>query len=174
MKKNASMRKEWGRLWWLIIWIILCCPVTGWAQQPFQRIALVTGEVASENAPLPDNLMIERYDMQSHLLVHREFIVGGRFEFRHVETGCYKLRVASMQGDTVYEEFTQLSPTGFPIQIRLPSRARVRLGGGTVSVGQLLRATSRTQATELHDPKRPHVRLWAWMRNAFKRMIGSG
>jgi uncharacterized membrane protein len=89
-----------------------------------------------------------------------------------MEPGSYRLTIASMGGDPVYEEYTNIQWPSHPIQIRLPRRASARPVGGVVSVNQLLQSKQNARATEINNSKAPHVRLWFWLRHAMKFVVG--
>ena len=63
----------------------------------------------------------------------------GSFEIRDVAAGQYNLRLLTLRGDTVAEQFLDVRQFVGQISIRLPKRPSARPGSATVSVRELQR-----------------------------------
>lgn len=147
---------------------ILACAGRARAQGARPPITMVAGEVRSEQAVLPNDLVVELVDMQHYRPTERAPIAGnGRFEFRNVEGGYYQLRVTTWRGDTVHEQVINIMPYSPPIQVLLRASREARPTGGVVSVHQL-KPSGKAGGDAEPDrkkalPYRMASRLWRWL-----------
>jgi tetratricopeptide (TPR) repeat protein len=104
----------------------------------------VDGELHSE-APLPFlDYRVELTDPNRAAETHRAFVqLDGTFHLRDIPAGQYMLRVTTVNGGLVHQEFVSVSPQAAPLTVRLPGSAKQPSAPGTVSMTQLRHPPAR-------------------------------
>jgi tetratricopeptide (TPR) repeat protein len=104
----------------------------------------VDGELHSE-APLPFlDYRVELTDPNRTTETHRADVqLDGTFRLRDIPAGQYSLRVTTLSGDLVHQEFVSVSPQAAPLSVRLPGSAKRPSAPGTVSMTQLRHPPAR-------------------------------
>lgn len=104
-----------------------------------ETLSVVRGNLESDSPLMGNNLYVELQD-DGHAGARMQTHVGGdgSFVFRGVSSGRYTLRVTTFNGDTICDQFVDLSQA-VPLTIRLPEDRRARPVSGLVSVQQLQR-----------------------------------
>lgn len=98
----------------------------------------VQGELTADDSIQFHNLNVELLNDTQVLIDRVPVTPDGRFNFRSVSDGMYRLRVVTVWGEPVKEEFVTISPSIGNLTVRLktvPSAAKV--AGGSVSVRRL-------------------------------------
>ena len=103
----------------------------------------VDGELHSE-APVPFlDYRVELAD-PNHSDTHRADVqFDGTFHLRDIRSGQYVLRVTTLSGELVHQEFVAVSPQAAPLTVRLPGSAKQPTAPGTVSMTQLRHPPAR-------------------------------
>ena len=106
--------------------------------------AAVDGELHSE-ASLPfHDYRVELTDPTHATEAHRAFVqMDGTFHLRDVPPGQYTLRVTTLSGELVHQEFVAVSPQAAPLTVRLPGSAKQPSAPGTVSMTHLRHPPAR-------------------------------
>jgi tetratricopeptide (TPR) repeat protein len=99
----------------------------------------VNGEIVHEAGSVVGNLTVELFDPVRHGAIARTMVAGdGQFQFSDVPPGAYMLRVLSMTGEVINEQFTDVREGFARVQINLQEQKDNKAGSGTVSVAQLM------------------------------------
>jgi Tfp pilus assembly protein PilF len=108
-----------------------------WAQGLENRTVVVHGEIAAFS-PTAGGMNVE---MSANGAAMSEVVpveADGSFQFRNVTPGMHQLRVTSMDGQVLHQEFVSISGSSGPLSIRLDdTRSANRAASGTVSLQQL-------------------------------------
>jgi tetratricopeptide (TPR) repeat protein len=78
----------------------------------------------------------------------------GTFQFRDIHSGQYSLRITTLQGEVVHQEFVTVAPQTGPLTIRLRAPTQKPLAPGTVSVTQLRHPPTRKAFQALASAQR--------------------
>ena len=109
----------------------------GWAQQGAPTQWVIRGEISQERGTLPNDLIVEAYDLEHHLRVDSAMAASnGSFEFRNLGVGHYWIRVLNSRDDVICEELAAIRQ-GEPLFLRVPGRDVTRPTSAVVSVNSL-------------------------------------
>lgn len=112
---------------------------TGQAQQDPAKRVFVEGEVSQEHGTLPDDLVVEAYDLRNHMRVDQALVRrDGRFQFRNLPTGDYWIRIVNLRGDVLGEDLASVHENRGPLSLRIRAQDGIRPPEGVVSVGKML------------------------------------
>ena len=104
----------------------------------------VNGELHSEAAVPFLDYRVELADLNRSNEMHRaEVQSDGTFHLRDTPSGQYMLRVITLGGELVHQEFVTITPQAGPLAVRLPGSAKQPLAPGTVSIAQLRHPPAR-------------------------------
>jgi tetratricopeptide (TPR) repeat protein len=132
------MRKNCARLW--LAAAVLCFCRNGWGQGP--EVESFQGEVRSDFGAIL-RAEVELTDMENRCtFAPAEVEADGRFEFRHVPLGDYRITVWE-GGQPVYDGFVSVQESAPPITLAVESHPTARPPAGPVSVNQLLHPPAR-------------------------------
>lgn len=99
----------------------------------------LTGTITHSPGMLVGNLTIEMSDIGGHGYSMRTVVsADGEFEFSSVPPGSYMLKVLTVNGTEITDQFVDVRDGYSSVQIRLPEPKGAKPGTGTVSVAQLL------------------------------------
>ena len=105
-----------------------------------ETLPVLRGRVESDSSFLGNEFSVELEDRtRSGPRYDAPVAYDGTFEIRDVASGQYSLRILTLRGDTVAEQFLDVRQFVGQISIRIPSRHSARPGSGTVSVRDLQR-----------------------------------
>jgi Tfp pilus assembly protein PilF len=105
-----------------------------------ETLPVLRGRVESDSSFLGNEYSVELEDRtRSGPRYDAPVAYDGTFEIRDVASGQYSLRLLTLRGDTVAEQFLDVRQFVGQISIRIPSRHSERPGSGTVSVRELQR-----------------------------------
>lgn len=141
-----------------IVYSIVYSSIPCHAQPP--EVPLVKGELHGESPVDFRAYRIELEDMNHRVGVERADVhLDGAFEFRRVPAGNFLLRVTTLNGNLIQQEFVTLNSQLARISVRLTQPAGNRSAPGTISLTQLT-----------HPPDRKAVQAFA----AAQRHAASG
>jgi Tfp pilus assembly protein PilF len=105
-----------------------------------EMIQVVRGHVESDLPFLGTDLTAELDEIGGKAPAQHASVAGdGAFEFRNVSSGRYNLRLTTLRGDTICQQWVEVFSFTGELSIRLPKRAPAHQGAPTVSVRELLR-----------------------------------
>jgi Tfp pilus assembly protein PilF len=105
-----------------------------------ETLPVLRGRVESDSSFLGNEYSVELEDRtRSGPRYDAPVAYDGSFEVRDVVAGQYNMRLLTLRGDTVAEQFLDVRQFVGQISIRIPSRPSARPGAGTVSVRELQR-----------------------------------
>jgi tetratricopeptide (TPR) repeat protein len=104
----------------------------------------VDGELHSDAPRLFLDYRVELTSIDQSREMHRaEVLSDGTFHLRDIRSGQYTLRVTTLAGELVHQEFVAVSPQAAPLTVRLPGSAKQPSAPGTVSMNQLRHPPAR-------------------------------
>ena len=141
-----------------VLTTIVCLTIPSNAQP--SDVPVVKGELHSESPVNFREYRIELEDTTHHVEVYRTDVqLDGGFEFRHIPPAEYLLRVTSLSGEVIQQEFATVNPRIARLRVRLAIPARQPSLPGTISMTQLR-----------HPPDRKAIQAFA----AAQRFAASG
>lgn len=98
-----------------------------------------SGEVESDGSTRLNTLLVELYDLRSHVVVDRASVASdGSFRFKYGNANSlYTIRVVTAPGETPIVEEPQPVGNGSPVVLRLPEQKTSQPPAGKVSVYEL-------------------------------------
>lgn len=131
----------------LLVYLLSGAPCE--AQFLDRTVALLRGSIQT-GAPLVDTrLWVELANVQVRGPVHRsEITPTGAFEFRSVPVGQYMLKVTSLTGDTIHQEYIEVEEQRPPLEVRLQKVRTEKPLQGVVSVRGLQQSQPPKKALE--------------------------
>lgn len=119
--------------------------------------SILRGELISDSPIRFHELQVEVYG--DSVAVERASVSSdGRFEFRGIAPGQYRIRVMNLYGDVVREDFAQVGSGVDSLVIRLHSPRGSRPPGGAISARRLA-----------HHPSKNAAKLWQEAAKASKK-----
>ena len=115
----------------------------------------VRGQVEHEPSDRVDDLYVEVYEQDRHMLVEKVSVgFDGGFEFRQAGAGNYEVRLVDRSGNSIRTEYTCLI-AGQPLTFRLPVK-RPTTPRGPVSLATLRRHENRKAMREFERAVKDH------------------
>ena len=104
----------------------------------------INGELQSEAPMRFLDFRVELADSNHSEETHRADVqLDGTFHLRDIPSGQYMLRVTTLRGELVHQEFVAVGPQASPLTVRLPGSAKQPSAPGTVSMTQLRHPPAR-------------------------------
>jgi tetratricopeptide (TPR) repeat protein len=126
---------------------VLCC---GWCSGQLHNSFSVRGEVQHDPGQRVDDLYVELYEQDRHMLVEKVAVsFDGQFEIRQASAGNYEIRLVDRLGNAIRSEYTRLNGDGQPLTFRF-TRERPKVPGGPVSLSALRHGENRKAMREFH------------------------
>jgi tetratricopeptide (TPR) repeat protein len=112
--------------------------------QSSSLLTAVKGELHSD-APVPFlDYRVELAGLNRSDDTHRADVqLDGSFHLRDIPSGQYTLRVTTLSGQLVHQEFVAVGPQASPLTVSLPGSAKQPSAPGTVSMTQLRHSPAR-------------------------------
>ena len=104
----------------------------------------INGELQSEAPMRFLDFRVELADSNHSEETHRADVqLDGTFHLRDIPSGQYMLRVTTLRGELVHQEFVAVGPQASPLTVRLPGSAKQPSAPGTVSMTRLRHPPAR-------------------------------
>jgi len=110
--------------------------ISGSAQT--NEIAVLKGEIHSTTPLDFHEYRVELEDMNRHGETYSAYPrMDGEFELRHISAGEYQLRLTTLQGEVVHQEFVSVNSMAPNVSLNLSAPRRAPSAPGTISITQL-------------------------------------
>ena len=116
----------------------------------------VRGEVEHDPSTRVDDLYVELYEQDRHMLVEKVAVAfDGSFELRQATLGNCEVRLVDRAGNAIRTEYASLNP-GQPLMFRFTPERR-KMPGGPVSLSTLKRHENRKAMREFERAVKEHA-----------------
>ena len=141
---------------WAAVMAVVCLGVPGRSQNT-ESFTSIRGELHSEAPVYFKDFRVELADLDLHNAYRADVQSDGSFQVHDVPSGSYYLRVTTLRGDAVHQEWVNVAQHAGPLSVRLPVVAKA-FAAGTVSVNHLRHPPARKA---IEAAASAHFILWS-------------
>jgi tetratricopeptide (TPR) repeat protein len=132
-----------------LLCVVLLASLNVGSLEASERILELKGSIVQESAALPEGHTIAFRNLTNGRSPGEVQVMSdGSFELSDLDTGEYEVKISTLSGDLVHQEFINIGENVGPLLVRLPLREVTPQGGGTVSVRHLLHRPSSKAVRE--------------------------